>query len=98
MQRNRHTGKATSEKGTPASIDIDIPEEEQWRIINDSGVLHHVSPTEDEVESTSLADEIFNAVLYVIPFSSVLLMMEMYVVLIYAKINDKTNRSSDCIV
>ena len=67
---------------------IDITEDEQWRLINQSGILQNPALVqESRVESTvdaeeeeiSLCDEIFNAVMLVIPFSTMLLLMEMYV-------------------
>jgi hypothetical protein len=63
---------------------IDIPEAEQWRIINETGVLHKLKESDTEkqmrdTEGTTLADELFNALLYTIPFSSLLLLMEMCV-------------------
>ena len=60
---------------------LEISEEDQWRLINDTGILKQPisRPTraEDEEESTSLGDEIFNSVTLIIPFSFLLLMMEM---------------------
>jgi len=69
---------------------IDISEEEQWRIINQTGILKSAalqeSPSNRDVSSmsapdeiTSLGDEIFNAMLLIIPFSSILLMMEILI-------------------
>ena len=67
---------------------IDITEDEQWRLINQSGVLQNPALVqESQVESTVdvedeeiyLCDEIFNAVMLIIPFSSLLLLMDVYV-------------------
>jgi hypothetical protein len=68
---------------------IEITEDEQWRLINQSGILQNRAVVQEStmVESTvdveednlSLCDEIFNAVMLIIPFSSLLLLMEMYV-------------------
>ena len=73
----------------PANPLIKITEDEQWRLINQSGILQNRALVEEStgVESTvdveedniSLCDEIFNAVMLIIPFSSLLLLMEMYV-------------------
>lgn len=73
----------------PAKPLIEITEDEQWRLINQSGILQNRALVEEStrVESTidveedniSLCDEIFNAVMLIIPFSSLLLLMEMYV-------------------
>lgn len=73
----------------PAEPLIEITEDEQWRLINQSGILQNAALVQESttVESTeeveednfSLCDEIFNAVMLIIPFSSLLLLMEMYV-------------------
>ena len=64
----------------------EIPEDEQWRLVNESGILSKVSNISkhvlnDEDEPTTLAEEIFGAVLLIVPFSFLLLMMEMFVLL-----------------
>ncbi len=57
---------------------IEIPEQEQWRIIKQTGILDAAKLRDQRVvEEISLGDEIFNAVLLIIPFSSLLLLMEM---------------------
>jgi len=57
---------------------IEIPEQEQWRIIKQTGILDAAKLQDQRVvEEISLGDEIFNAVLLIIPFSSLLLLMEM---------------------
>lgn len=70
---------------------IEIDEEEQWRIINESGILNNpalktgsLSPgqttaVQEVNEEMTLGDEIFNALLLIIPFSSLLLLFEVYV-------------------
>jgi len=72
----------------PAKPLIKISEDEQWRLINQSGILQNralvqesgiESTIVEEEENLSLCDEIFNAVLLIIPFSSLLLLMIMYV-------------------
>lgn len=55
----------------------DIPEHEQWRLIEESGVLKKVKEAERE-ESPLLAEEIADAFLLITPISFLLLMMEMY--------------------
>lgn len=60
---------------------IDIPEGEQWRLIKQTGIRDAANQRRKETsveEQISLWDEIFNAVLLIIPFSSLLLLMEMY--------------------
>lgn len=70
-----------------------IPEEEQWRIIEQTGVLKNIprkpSPQipqrtqsiddSDDDYGISFCDELFNSALLVIPFSSLYIMMDMYV-------------------
>jgi hypothetical protein len=60
---------------------LELPEDEQWRLINETGVLNRLPSTKDEdnEEDTPLAEEIFSAVTLIIPFSFLLLMMDMYV-------------------
>jgi hypothetical protein len=69
---------------------IEIPEDEQRRLIEETGILNKfIEVVQDQKsgtvveefveESLPIADEIFNAVLYIIPVSFLLLMMEMYV-------------------
>jgi len=84
-----------SPRAKPDKPLIDITEDEQWRLINQSGILQN--PTlvqESRVESTvdveeeeiSLCDEIFNAVMLIMPFSSLLLLMEILIHHQYGKI------------
>ena len=77
-----------SPRAKPDKPLIDVTEDEQWRLINQSGILQNPALVqESRVESTvdmeeeeiSLCDEIFNAVMLIMPFSSLLLLMEMYV-------------------
>jgi hypothetical protein len=80
-----------SPRAKPDKPLIDVTEDEQWRLINQSGILQNPALVqESRIESTvdvahveeeeiSLCDEIFNAVMLIIPFSSLLLLMEMYV-------------------
>ncbi|KAF8812361.1 hypothetical protein BYT27DRAFT_7182803 [Phlegmacium glaucopus] len=73
-----------SPRSKPAKPLIEITEDEQWRLINQSGILQNRALVQESiVESTiveeegnfSLCDEVFNAVLLIIPFSSLLLLM-----------------------
>jgi hypothetical protein len=58
----------------------ELSEDEQWRLINDTGILNrHPVASRDDEEDTPLAEEIFNSVILIIPFSFLLLMMDMYV-------------------
>ena len=73
--------KATNKTSEP-SQNIQIPEDEQWRLINETGILKEAIPkpsTPTIEEETSLADEIFGAVTLIIPFSFLLLMFDMCV-------------------
>ena len=89
MARKRQTDK-TQSQNTP---DLQISEEEQWRLIEQSGVLKKV-PTSDHATSTSstpqatnhgnddeeeypLAEELFAATTLLIPISFLLLLMYM---------------------
>ena len=74
----------------------EIPEDEQWRLSEQSGVLKqllHSEPTHPSLEETQnqedsdsedvegyppLAEEIFNSILLIIPFTSLNVMMDMY--------------------
>jgi len=64
---------------------IEISEDEQWRLINATGVLEKMPQTSRsrqdiaEEHEVSLAEEIFNAVILIMPMSFLLLLMEMYV-------------------
>ncbi|KIY73675.1 hypothetical protein CYLTODRAFT_416706 [Cylindrobasidium torrendii FP15055 ss-10] len=87
MQK-RHT--ASTKASEPSIQDMEIPEEEQWRLINESGILsevplarpeggHRVEEKEDVPEEEVFAEEVFDAVLYIVPFSFCLLLMEILV-------------------
>ena len=52
----------------------ELAEAEQWRLINNTGVLQKIDNAE---KPSDAADEIFNAVLLIIPFSFLYLMMDM---------------------
>jgi len=58
---------------------FELPEDEQWRLINEAGILNKfpVASDEDDDEDTPLEEEIFNAITLIIPFSFLLLMMDM---------------------
>ena len=74
------------QKSQPES-GLEIPQDEQWRLINSTGVLKQAIPRQTATPATagsekgiSLTDEIFNATLLITPFSFLLIMMEMCVV------------------
>ncbi|TFL05684.1 hypothetical protein BDV98DRAFT_229973 [Pterulicium gracile] len=92
--------KAGSKTAAAPTQPIEISEEEQWRLINESGILNQVPqgispstlypPSEAQVAAqsppeSSFCDEIFNAALLVIPFSSMFLLMEILIHQQYAK-------------
>ena len=62
----------------------EISEEEQWRIINETGLLHQLKSSqhatqaaEPVIEETPFAEEILNATLLIAPFTFLLIMMDM---------------------
>lgn len=61
----------------------EISEEEQWRIINETGLLKQlpISPrttrVEEGEEETPFAEEILDAMLLIAPFTFLLVMMDM---------------------
>lgn len=78
--------KAPAKNKSPGNLEL--PEEEQWRIINETGILKkfpgpRASDVVHEEEQTPFADEVFNAMLLIIPMSFLLLLMEMYVFAAY---------------
>ena len=80
MSRNRKSKTKAVEDTAQAPNDIQISEEERWRLINETGILKDAMPRPslvEEGEELSFGDEIFNAVILIIPFSFLLLMFEM---------------------
>ncbi|KAF9820980.1 hypothetical protein IEO21_00957 [Rhodonia placenta] len=74
--------KAPAKNKSPGNLEL--PEEEQWRIINETGILKkfpgpRASDVVHEEEQTPFADEVFNAMLLIIPMSFLLLLMEILV-------------------
>jgi hypothetical protein len=59
--------------------DIDIPEDEQRRLIKAFSPIHHSVESTGPVEDIELGDEIFNALILIIPFTSLYLIMDMSV-------------------
>lgn len=78
-------------KAAGENHNVDISEEEQWRIINDTGILKQVprdmkpsrpEPSGEAAEEEGLSpfvEEMFNTTMLIIPMSFMLLMMEMCV-------------------
>ncbi|KIP10641.1 hypothetical protein PHLGIDRAFT_28311 [Phlebiopsis gigantea 11061_1 CR5-6] len=79
--------KQAAAPATPQKPLIDISEDEQWRIIRDSGVLKTISSKEERSAQPQAPEEllspftleVFAALALIIPFSSLLLMMEILV-------------------
>jgi hypothetical protein len=73
------------DESVPTPPLVEISAEEQWRLINQTGVLHKVANSAQTSvvdhtatsEPSTLGDELFNTSLYTIPASSLLLLMEM---------------------
>ncbi|KAL0949735.1 hypothetical protein HGRIS_009775 [Hohenbuehelia grisea] len=83
MARNRRAAKAAPPQPEVTPL-VDIPDEEKWRMINATGILKRaaeVSPGvhEREEEEQTLGDEIFDALLLIIPFSFLLMLMEILI-------------------
>ncbi|EIM88282.1 uncharacterized protein STEHIDRAFT_138652 [Stereum hirsutum FP-91666 SS1] len=88
-------GTSPKQRPTPAKPLVEIPEDEQWRLIQESGVLNKVSdlhptgvippksPPEVAVEEdgplTPFEEEMFRAVTLIIPFSFLLLLMNIMI-------------------
>ncbi|KAM5532426.1 hypothetical protein V8D89_013920 [Ganoderma adspersum] len=87
MARNhKNQSKAASSKGEA----IDIPEAEQWRIIQESGILKQIPKdsktpkTKDEADSeeddlSPFAEEVLNSMMLIIPMSFMLFLMDVLV-------------------
>lgn len=76
MARKNAKGPKNSPSNQP-----EIPEQEQWRIINETGLLNQLPNSTNiarvEEEETPFAEEILNAMLLIAPFTFVLVMMDM---------------------
>ncbi|THV08643.1 hypothetical protein K435DRAFT_959180 [Dendrothele bispora CBS 962.96] len=91
MARNRkqklETLRPSDVKPTNQKPLIDIPEDEQWRIIQQSGILNTIADDDakkatqkaDLQEPVPLAEEILDAALYIIPLSFLLLLLEILI-------------------
>jgi hypothetical protein len=79
MARKRQTTQTAPAQKPP----VEISEDEQWRLIQESGVLKKISDTPKPEEAVGngeplpLAEEIFNAVVLIMPFTFFLVMMDM---------------------
>ena len=88
MGKNSKRPSRLKAPATPQEPLVDIPKNEAWRIINETGILQQINKdkettpaaVEDEEGKLSpLTEEIFNAINLIIPHSFLLLMMDMYV-------------------
>ncbi|KAH7916190.1 hypothetical protein BJ138DRAFT_1076025 [Hygrophoropsis aurantiaca] len=78
---------------TKSPPNTEISEDEQWRLIQESGVLQKVAQSDGAAVETSpdddgripLAEELFSAAVLLIPFSSFLLLMDILIHQQYAK-------------
>ena len=72
-------GKSAARKPQPHPTVEEIPKDEQWRIIQESGVLKSIGRDAKPNMSQELdtLDRVFDTVLFVIPFSFLYLMMDM---------------------
>jgi hypothetical protein len=79
------SSKESKARNPPAEDSIDIPEDEQWRLVNQSGILNQIPTAKQEdkpaEEPVELAEEIFNAAVIVVPFTFLLVLMEVYALL-----------------
>ncbi|KAI6034218.1 hypothetical protein BKA83DRAFT_1883273 [Pisolithus microcarpus] len=90
MAKNR---KDTLKRSPVSPSTTDIPEEEQWRLIRESGVLSRVrtdqgarlATREDGDGPGALAEEIFDASVIIMPMAFFLVMMEILIHHQYAK-------------
>ena len=84
MAKNRK--KAARQEEKPPTPLLDISEQDQWRIIRESGILQKL-PTDTAAQPAAaeepllspLTEEIFAALALIIPHASLLLLFEMYV-------------------
>ncbi|KAG5644063.1 hypothetical protein DXG03_009153 [Asterophora parasitica] len=87
MARNR---KAKTSKSVPSEDPPDateIPEDEQWRLVNESGILNKMTIPRagDKETKPELPEEILDALIIIIPICFVLLLMEILIHFQYGK-------------
>ncbi|KAF9263490.1 hypothetical protein L218DRAFT_317058 [Marasmius fiardii PR-910] len=72
-----------SQKSESASPKGEIPEDEQWRLIDQSGILKKIpqAPKQKTLleEEAPFANEILDATMYIIPLSTLLLIMDILI-------------------
>ncbi|EIN10711.1 hypothetical protein PUNSTDRAFT_100437 [Punctularia strigosozonata HHB-11173 SS5] len=94
-KRNANNTNASAKKSLASHDELQISEEEQWRLVNKTGILNQLPQDGSnrqlkdgglaEEDETPLAEEIFNAIVLIIPFSFLLLMMDILAHRQYAK-------------
>ncbi|KAF5369837.1 hypothetical protein D9758_001132 [Tetrapyrgos nigripes] len=95
-RNNLEVKKPSEVKPTYQKPLIEISEEEQWRIIQQSGIMHKVSEddakrsanqsqTPSELEPVPFAEEVLDAALYIVPVSFLLLLLEILIQNQYGK-------------
>ncbi|KAF4602157.1 hypothetical protein EYR40_005361 [Pleurotus pulmonarius] len=83
-KRKTAAASKTDEDEAPSGL-LEIPEDEQWRMINESGILKKVdiprgpSAAAEPEEELPLAEEIFDTTMFLVPFSFLLLMMDILI-------------------
>jgi len=87
VARNKKAREKSSQTGQE---DIEISPEEQWRLINQTGILkqhipHSSAADVEKGDGQTLADEIFSAITLIIPFSFCLLLFEIMIHFQYGK-------------
>ena len=105
MVRNRKLNKQAVPENRPPLVEI--PESEQWRIINETGILKQIPVDTQPTGSTQsgegeegeglspFAEEMFNAIMLIIPMSFMLLLMEMCVGVLAADARTPTHPPTD---
>lgn len=81
-KRKDAAASGSKQKQKPNEPLVDISEEEQWRIIRDSGVLKEIQTADAEADEdkpllSPFTEECFAALSLIIPFCFLLLLMEM---------------------
>jgi hypothetical protein len=58
--------------------DLNIPVDEQRRLVKESEILQKISPDEEDDDGTTFAEHVFNAIVLIIPSASLFVMMDLY--------------------
>ncbi|PFH51439.1 hypothetical protein AMATHDRAFT_74986 [Amanita thiersii Skay4041] len=85
MSASRRSKKASKSSKRSEQDMLHIPDEEQWRLVNESGILKKLEVpkpkfSQDQTEEPlPLGEEIFNATMLIVPFCFLLLMMDILI-------------------